>query len=538
MVHGWSFAQNEIFSDITSSSHLQFDYTFGDDTYNNIIESSGSGVSIIDYNGDGWMDIYLLNGTYLPGISDPSGIKYQHSSNRLFHNNGDGTFLEKSRSAGLDDKHWSMEAAIFDYDADGDQDVYLLNYGPNVLLENRGNGTFRDITGKVGLEGPTELNGFTKWSVSAVFWDYNLDGLMDVSVGNFLAFDPSYVSPATPDIMPHPSEYAGQASLLYEQQKDGTFQDRSHELGLYYPQSKCMGITILDFDDDGDLDIFQGNDHQANFMFRNDGQGQFTDVAQQSGLAVNDEGQVTGSMHGTPGDVDGDGRIDLLVTDLKYGALYRNLGSGIYEDITRASGVAYYFNAKGQWGALLIDFDNDGDLDIFTANGTAEELIKQKPLLLINDGQGRFTSQPGKSGSYFQSLRSGRGCASIDFDNDGDLDIVVSHVDDKRSAALLQNNLENSHHWIGITLKSSKNPGSTVSAKVSVNTRDKTFVAINQAAASYLSYNDPRIHFGLGDAQTIDKITVRWTGGATEEFYNIVPDQYITLVEGKGKIIN
>ena len=328
---------------VTASSGINFKYNFGDDTYDNILESSGSGVTILDYNNDGHMDIYLLNGTYLEGISDENGKVFKDTRDELYRNNGDGSFTEVSESAGLNDLNWSMAAGAFDYDGDGDQDIYLLNYGPNAFYRNNGDGTFSDIAGELGLVGPKKLNGFEKWSVGVAFWDIDHDQRTDLMVGNFLAFDPAYISHATPDMMPHPSEYTGQPSLFYKQNSDGSFSEITESLGFYYPTSMCMGLTVYDYDHDGDLDLFQGNDHQKNFLFRNEGSQKFNEVAVASGIAVNDQGQVTGSMHGSIGDIDGDGLIDLLVTDLKYGALYRNTGSGVYEDITRKSGVADHF---------------------------------------------------------------------------------------------------------------------------------------------------------------------------------------------------
>jgi hypothetical protein len=385
-VHLSAQGRNVKFTDVTRQAGIDFRYTFGDYSYENILESSGSGITVIDYNNDGLYDLYMLNGTYIEGISDPGGKVFMNTPNRLYKNNGDGTFSDVAAVAGIDDRHWSMAAGAIDFDNDGDQDIYLLNYGPNVFYRNNGDGTFSDITDQLGLGGPEKLNGFTKWSVGVAFWDYNSDGRLDAMVGNFLAFDPAYVSPTTPGMMPHPSEYKGQASMLYEQQPSGRFIDVTKKQGFYYPDSKCMGLTVFDYDDDGDLDLFQGNDHQLNFLFRNDN-GTFKEVGIASGIAANSQGIPTGSMHGSIGDIDGDGLIDLLVVDLRYGALYRNIGNGLFQDITERSGINVPFSGKGQWGAALFDYDNDGDLDIISANGTAEELILQNPLLLDNNGE-------------------------------------------------------------------------------------------------------------------------------------------------------
>jgi hypothetical protein len=522
-----------VFTDVTEESGISFRYTFGDYTYENILESSGSGLTVLDYNNDGFMDIYMLNGTYLEGISDKEGIGFKDTPNHLYRNNGDGSFTELAEAAGVDDRHWSMAAGALDYDGDGDVDIYLLNYGPNVFYRNNGDGSFTDIAGDLGLVGPVILNGFRKWSVGVAYLDYNLDSRVDMMVGNFLAFDPDYVSPTTPDMMPHPSEYKGQASIMYKQNKDGTFTDVTEELNMYYPDSKCMGLTVFDYDEDGDLDLFQGNDHQLNFLCRNDGNRVFTEVAVAAGVAANDQGLPTGSMHGSIGDIDGDGLIDLLVTDLRYGALYRNLGKGVFGDITQSSGVAHNFSGKGQWAANLFDYDNDGDIDIFTANGTAEELILQFPLLLENDGHGKFKNVGPELHPYFREKRSGRAAVVWDYDNDGDLDLLVSHIDLKATPTLLRNDLGNRNNWLGITLKGSKGPASALGARSTLYADGKKQVKINQWATSYLSYNDPRIVFGLGKIKKIEKIEVKWPGGDVETYHNVKINQYNTVIQGK-----
>lgn len=521
------------FEEVAAKSGIDFRYTFGDRSYENILESSGSGVTVFDYNNDGLMDLYLMNGTYLEGISDEKGKVYAGAANQLYRNNGDGTYSDVSAGSGLDDRNWSMAASPVDLDLDGFMDLYLLNYGENAFLHNNGDGTFTDITDALGLRGPETLNGFVKWSIGAPFWDHNGDGRLDVMVGNFLAFDPQYVSAETPGMMPHPGEYKGQASLLYEQQEDGSFREVTQKHGLYFPDSKCMGINVFDVDDDGDLDIFQANDHQENFLFLND-KGKYREAGRASGVATNSNGEVTGSMHATLGDVDGDGLIDILVTDLKYGALYRNLGKGIFEDITESSGIAGPMRGKGCWGASFLDYDNDGDLDLVTANGTAEELILQYPLLLENNGKGSFTDTGRSKGDYFSVKRSGRGLAVLDYDNDGDLDIVISHVDLDGTSALLRNDGGNRKHWLGLTLKGENGIASGMGAKVTVYASGRKQVLVNQWAMGYLSSNDPRMHIGLGDSDIIERLEVKWPGGETETFENIAANRYITITKGRG----
>jgi len=320
---------------------------------------------------------------------------------------------------------------------------------------------------------------------------------------------------------------------LYEQQPDGSFMEVTKKAGLYYPDSKCMGLTVVDYDHDGDLDIFQANDHHYNFLFRND-KGIYTEVGVASGVAANSKGQETGSMHATLGDVDGDGLIDIFVSDLKYGALYRNMGNGLFDDITEKSGIAAAMAGKGGWGAAFFDFDNDGDLDLITANGTAEELILQYPLLMENDGSANFTDVGKEHGPYFSKKRSGRGLVVWDYDNDGDLDVSISHVDLMASTSLLRNDGGNTNNWLGLSLKGKLGLASGIGAVITVTSGNKKQVLVNQWTNGYLSNKDSRVHIGLGSNETIEALKINWPDGEEEIFKKVPVNSYIEIYKGKG----
>jgi hypothetical protein len=462
-------------------------------------------------------------------VSDPDGKVFSNARNALYRNNGDGTFTDVTEKAGLGGSRWAMAATIADLDGDGLEDIFLSNYGPNTFFHNNGNGTYSDWTEKTGLQGPETLNGFVKWSVGAAAFDADGDGQPELLVGNFLAFDPGYRSPGSPERMPSPAEYRGQPSILYKRGVDGRFVDVTKQAGLFFPESKAMGLTAYDCDGDGLLDVFQANDHQPNFLFRNLGGGKFRDIAAEAGVSVNSDGVGTGHMHGSLGDVDGDGLIDLFVTDLSYQSLYRAVGPGRFEDIVERSGIRRLMNGAESWGAGLEDFDNDGDLDVFAANGGADTLVEKRPTLLVNGGHGLFTDGADGGGSYFSAKRSGRGAAFGDFDDDGRIDIVVSHVDLKATPALLRNVTTNGNHWLGVSLRAGKNRAEPVGAVVRLTAGGRTQVRVYQRSQSYLSQNDPRLHFGLGKATRVEKLEVRWPGGPVETLADLPVDRYVAV---------
>ncbi len=519
------------FADVTAEAGITFRYNFGDFTYDNVLESSGSGVAFLDFDGDGLMDLLFLNGRYIEGASDPKGRVFSNARNALYRNNGDGTFTDVTEKAGVGGKHWAMAATVADLDGDGLPDIFLSNYGPNTFFHNNGDGSYSDRTEKAGLAGPETLNGFVKWSVGAAAFDADGDGQLELLVGNFLAFDPLYLSPGSPERMPSPAEYRGQPSILYKRGPDGTFVDVTKKARLHFPDNKVMGLTAFDCDGDGRLDIFQANDHQPNFLFRNLGKGVFEEIGVPAGVAVNRDGVGTGHMHGSLGDVDGDGLLDILVTDLSYQSLYRAISPCRFEDIVETSGIRRLMDGVESWGGGLQDFDNDGDLDLFAANGAADSLVEKRPTMLVNDGKGHFADASETAGPYFLGKRSGRGAAFGDYDNDGRIDIVVSHVDLKGTPVLLRNVTENGNHWIGVSLKPTRSPSEPVGAVVRANAGGKTQIRVYQRAQSYLSLNDPRLHFGFGKATRVETLEVRWPSGIVQTLRDVPVDRYLTVTE-------
>ncbi len=521
------------FTDVTATSGINFAYTFGDWTYDNILESTGSGCAMFDYDNDGDMDLLLLNGRYLEDISDPKGRIHADATNALYRNDGNGAFTDVTHESGLGGKDWHVAAGIADLDGDGYEDVFLANYGPNAFYHNNGDGTFSDWTDRLGLAGPDKLNGFTTWSVGAAIFDADNDNDLDILVANFLAFDPYHLTANAPHLMPSPVEYAGQQAIFYRQEADGRFVDATREAGLYDPDNMIMGFTVFDADNNNHLDIFQANDHQPNYLYmKHCDEPRYQEVGMYAGVAVNLDGIGTGSMHGSLGDVDGDRHIDLFVTDLRYGSMYRKVSPNAeYEDIVAESGIRKLTEGDEAWGGGLHDFDNDGDLDLFTTNGGADKLVLKSATLLANDGKGRFIDAAAHAGDYFQRKRSGRGAAFGDVDNDGDIDILINYVDLEAKATLLRNETDNGNHWIGIRLAPTRGATEPVGVTVLVVTGDRQQVRMHQRGQSYLSQNDPRLHFGLGKHPRVDRIEVVWNGRSVSVMEDVPADRYITIRE-------
>ena len=475
-----------------------------------------------DYNGDGWLDIYVVNGCWLKDVNDNRGRKLRGKlTNRLYRNNRDGSFIDVTKKAGVGDQGYGAGCSAVDFDADGDLDIYILNYGTNVLYRNNGDGTFTDISKASGLDD-------SHWSLSAPWFDYDGDGDLDVFVTNYLEYDKGKFRSFYPAAgYPGPLSYKGQPDAMYRNNGDGTFTNVTKAAGMHNPGGRGMSATIADLDNDGLLDVFVANDAMENYCYRNLGKGVFKNEALVWGLAFGDGGQGVSSMGPTIGDIDRDGRLDIYVPDMGYGCLQMNRGK-YFEDRTAQSKLAVVCGQYTGWGGLLLDYDNDGYLDVFIANGNAHHEYTEEDVLMRNNGKGGFTDVAAKSGDYFRQKYVGRGAARGDFDNDGDLDLLVVNLNS--SPKLLRNDNKTQNRWLTVACKLAGGKSDAIGARVTVKTGGLVQIQDIIPVTGYLSQSDPRAHFGLGKSQKADSVEVRWPDGQKTKLENVSSNQMLKVV--------
>jgi hypothetical protein len=515
------------FVDITASAGIRFAHSIGDDDLSNIVESSGAGCVFFDFDDDGDLDIYLVNGSYLEGVSSAHGRSLAGTlKNSLYRNNGDSTFTDVTDTAGVGDTGFGMAAVAADDDNDGDRDLFVTNYGRDTLYRNDGDATFTDVTAAAGV-------GSELWSVGASFFDADGDGLLDLYVGGYLMYDPEYSYYFAAEAFPGPLAYRGQKDMLYHNNGDGTFTDIGRTAGIGTSDGRAMGVSAGDIDDDGDQDIFVANDGMENFLYRNRGDGTFDNIALRTGTAFGENGEATSAMGPEFGDYDGDGLIDLLVPDMRYGCLYRNTGDGFFEEKSAEAGLAAVLGQYTSWSGNFFDYDNDGVLDIFIVNGDAHHLEPEEDTLFRGVGGGRFVDVSSASGAALEVKGMGRGSAVGDVDNDGDLDLLVLNLNGP--ARLLRNDGGNRNNWLMIRTVGTASNRDGIGARIGVTADGVTQLRDVRSSSGYLSQSDPRAHFGLGSAKIVDRIEVRWPSGRVSTLDNVKANQVVTITEPEAK---
>jgi hypothetical protein len=517
--------QLPVFTDVSKQAGITFKHSYGDHHLDNIVEGTGAGACFFDYNNDGYLDIYLVTGTWTKSVSDNEGRDLRGKlSNHLFRNNGNGAFTDVTEQAGVSGNGiFSSGCSAADYDNDGWVDLYVLNYGPNILYHNNGDGAFTDVSKKSGLDNPC-------WGLHAVWFDYNNDGYLDVYVANYLKYDDGKFRDFYPAAgYPGPLSYSGEPDALYRNNGDGTFTDVTKQAGLYKPDGRAMSVTASDFRNLGLLDIFVANDAMENFYFENQGNGTFIEKALEMGVAYGENGQGVSNMGPVVGDVNRDGLLDIFIPNLNYCILFQQ-GKHGYEDRTRQAGLSAALGQYAGWGAVLFDYDNDGWLDVLTVHGNAHHEYVQEATLMRNQGDGTFEDVSDHSGQYFQEKYVGRGAAWADYDNDGDIDLLVVNLND--SAKLLRNDGGNRNNWLAVEAKLKFPTGTrdAIGARVTVTTVSLRQIEDLIPVRGYLSQSDPRLHFGLGKAAYADSVEIRWPDGSVEKLEKVKANQFLKLV--------
>ena len=532
-----SHAQMTIqFVDVTEASGITFKHVNGESGRLYYLETMGSGMAFLDYDNDEDLDLYFVNSAPLPGF-----VTDTPPTNVLYRNDGNKGFTDVTAEAGVGHPGYGMGCGAADYDNDGDPDLYVTNFGKNVLYRNNGDGTFTDVTVHAGVENSD------RWSSSCAFVDYDHDGHLDLYVVNYLDYsiaeDGEWYDTNGRRIYSNPRVYKGVSDALYSNNGDGTFTDVTRRAGIYNDTGKGLGVTCGDYDNDGRIDIYVANDTTPNFLYRNMGDGTFMDLGVIAGVAYNEDGVAEGGMGVDFGDYNNDSFLDIFVTNFsrETNTLYRNNSNGIFTDVTYIAHLGDPSFLKLGFGTKFFDADNDGDLDLFVANGHVYSTIElqsdtleyaQTDQLFLNMGGSSFIDVSGRSGTYFSMKRVNRGAAFGDYDNDGDTDIFVMSLNQK--PVLLRNDGGSENNWLKIKTVGVKSNRDGIGARIKVVTRSHTQIREVQAGSSYLSGHDLRLIFGLGADTEARKVKITWPSGLEQTLTAVEANQFLIITEGVG----
>jgi enediyne biosynthesis protein E4 len=523
------------FTNATGSAGIHFKHFKGNQGISINREEFGPGVCVADFDGDGWQDIYFVNGRDLYG----RGIA---AVNALYRNNHDGTFTDVTDKAGVPGTGYGMGCVWGDFDNDGLPDLFITQYGKNALYRNNGNGTFTDVTEKAGVGG-LESGAFHS---GATFFDYDRDGWLDLYVGSYVDLrDKRYCRLGEVLSSCAPSEYHGSPDALYHNNRDGTFTNVTKAAGIYQPNGKNLSVQAADYDDDGWPDLFVANDGLNAYLYHNEHNGTFKEVGLAAGMAVTSRGTVMAAMCISLGDYDNDGRLDLYISDFQRSSdhLWHNDGKGFFDEVSDEAGITRPTRDVLSFGGGFFDYDNDSLLDIFIANGHVYPEVEQASpgtryrqlnSLFHNEGNGKFAEVSKTSGTGFDTPYVGRGLAFADLDNDGFVDIVVANNGD--SPVVLHNSGANGNHFLNFKLKGTKSNKDAMGARIRVTSGTTSQVREIGGGGSYLSQSDLRAHFGLGKAVRGDTVEITWPSGQRQTFHNVDADKFYLVEEGKDRL--